>query len=216
MIQVKVDNILIDVKSDLTIEKYQKIQKNPIKYNDPNEVLSLYLDLPVDELKDLPKQDVKFVENYITEQIIMNDKQQVHVTFEHDGVLYGMENDWKNIKWGQWVDMEIFSQPDNINDSIHMIMSLLYRPVISQKGTEYTIEPYKSSEVIKRGEIMKQVPVKYWFGCSTFFLLISHQLVENTKNSLEVKMRLNRILKPILKRLPKFLHPKLLRDSISN
>ena len=128
MIQVKVDNILIDVKSDLTIEKYQKIQKNPIKYNDPNEVLSLYLDLPVDELKDLPKQDVKFVENYITEQIIMNDKQQVHVTFEHDGVLYGMENDWKNIKWGQWVDMEIFSQPDNINDSIHMIMSLLYRP----------------------------------------------------------------------------------------
>jgi len=216
MIQVKVDNILIDVKSDLTIEKYQKIQKNPIKYNDPNEVLSLYLDLPVDELKDLPKQDVKFVENYITEQIIMNDKQQVHVTFEHDGVLYGMENDWKNIKWGQWVDMEIFSQPDNINDSIHMIMSLLYRPVISQKGTEYTIEPYKSSEVIKRGEIMKQVPVKYWFGCSTFFLLISHQLVENTKNSLEVKKRLNRILKPILKRLPKFLHPKLLRDSISN
>jgi hypothetical protein len=216
MIQVKVDNILIDVKSDLTIEKYQKIQKNPIKYNDPNEVLSLYLDLPVDELKDLPKQDVKFVENYITEQIIMNDKQQVHVTFEHDGVLYGMENDWKNIKWGQWVDMEIFSQPDNINDSIHMIMSLLYRPVISQKGTEYTIEPYKSSEVIKRGEIMKQVPVKYWFGCSTFFLLISRQLVENTKNSLEVKKRLNRILKPILKRLPKFLHPKLLRDSISN
>jgi hypothetical protein len=216
MIQVKVDNILIDVKSDLTIEKYQKIQKNPIKYNDPNEVLSLYLDLPVDELKDLPKQDVKFVENYITEQIIMNDKQQVHVTFEHDGVLYGMENDWKNIKWGQWVDMEIFSQPDNINDSIHMIMSLLYRPVISQKGTEYTIEPYKSSEVIKRGEVMKQVPVKYWFGCSTFFLLISRQLVENTKNSLEVKKRLNRILKPILKRLPKFLHPKLLRDSISN
>jgi hypothetical protein len=207
---------LIDVKSDLTIEKYQKIQKNPIKYNDPNEVLSLYLDLPVDELKDLPKQDVKFVENYITEQIIMNDKQQVHVTFEHDGVLYGMENDWKNIKWGQWVDMEIFSQPDNINDSIHMIMSLLYRPVISQKGTEYTIEPYKSSEVIKRGEVMKQVPVKYWFGCSTFFLLISRQLVENTKNSLEVKKRLNRILKPILKRLPKFLHPKLLRDSISN
>ena len=216
MIQVKVDNILIDVKSDLTIEKYQKIQKNPIKYNDPNEVLSLYLDLPVDELKDLPKQDVKFVENYITEQIIMNDKQQVHVTFEHDGVLYGMENDWKNIKWGQWVDMEIFSQPDNINDSIHMIMSLLYRPVISQKGSEYTIEPYKSSEVIKRGEVMKQVPVKYWFGCSTFFLLISRQLVENTKNSWEVKKRLNRILKPILKRLPKFLHPKLLRDSISN
>lgn len=216
MIQVKVDNILIDVKSDLTIEKYQKIQKNPIKYNDPNEVLSLYLDLPVDELKDLPRDQVKFVENYITEQIIMNDKQQVHVTFEHDGVLYGMENDWKNIKWGQWVDMEIFSQPDNINDSIHMIMSLLYRPVISQKGTEYTIEPYKSSEVIKRGEIMKQVPVKYWFGCSTFFLLISRQLVENTKNSLEVKKRLNRILKPILKILPKFLHPKLLRDSISN
>jgi len=216
MIQVKVDNILIDVKSDLTIEKYQKIQKNPIKYNDPSQVLSLYLDLPIDELKDLPKDQVKFVENYITEQIITNDKQQVHVTFEYDGVLYGMENDWKNIKWGQWVDMEIFSQPDNINDNIHMLMSLLYRPVISQKGTNYKIEPYKSSDVIKRSEVMKQVPVKYWFGCSTFFLLISHQLVDNIKVSLEVKKRLNQMLKPILKILPKFLHPKRLRDSISN
>jgi hypothetical protein len=216
MIKVKVDNITIDVNPELTIEKYQKIQRNPIKYNDPNEVLSLYLDLPIDDLKDLPKQDVKFVENYITEQIITNDKQQVHVTFEHDGVLYGMENDWGNIKWGQWVDMEVFSQPDKINDNIHMLMSLIYRPVISQKGTEYTIEPYKSSEVIKRSEVMKNVPVKYWFGCSTFFLHISHQLVENIKNSLEVTMRLKRILNPILKKLPRFLHPKRLRDSISN
>jgi hypothetical protein len=216
MIQVKVDNILIDVKSDLSVEKYQKIQRNPIKYNDPSEVLSLYLDLPVDELKDLPKDDVRFIENFITEQIVLNDKQNVSVTFEHNGVLYGLENDWGNIKWGQWVDMEIFSQSDKINDNIHILMSLLYRPVIKQKGVKYTIEPYKSSEVIKRSEIMKSVPVKYWFGCSTFFLLISHQLAENTKSSLEVKMRLNQILKPILRILPPFLRPKLLRDSIFN
>jgi hypothetical protein len=216
MIQVKLDDRNIEVNPDLTIEKYQKIQKNPIKYNDPNEVLSLYLDIDIDELKDLPKDDVKFVENYITEQIIESDKQQIHVTFEHDGVLYGMENDWGNIKWGQWVDMEIFSQPDKINDNIHILMSLLYRPVITQKGTKYTIEPYKSSEVIKRGEIMKSIPVKYWFGCSTFFLHISHQLVENIKSSLEVTMRLKKILNPILRKLPRFLHPKRLRDSISN
>jgi hypothetical protein len=216
MIKVKIDNITIDVNPELTIEKYQKIQRNPIKYNDPNEVLSLYLDIDIDELKDLPKQDVKFIENFITEQIVLNDKQQIHVTFEHDGILYGMENDWGNIKWGQWVDMEVFSQPDKINDNIHLLMSLLYRPVISQKGTEYTIEPYKSSNVIKRSEVMKNVPVKYWFGCSTFFLRISHQLVENIKNSLEVTMRLKKILNPILKKLPRFLHPKRLRDSISN
>lgn len=216
MIQVKIDNIVIDVVTDLSVEKYQKIQRNPIKYNDPNEVLSLYLDIDIDELKDLPRDRVKFIEQYITEQIISNDKQQVHFTFEHNGVLYGMENDWKNIKWGQWVDMEIFSQPDRINDNIHILMGLLYRPVIKQNGTDYKIEPYKSSEVIPRSEIMKQVPVKYWFGCSTFFLLISHQLLENTKNSLEAKMKIRRILTPILRRLPKFLHPKLLRDSTSN
>ena len=216
MIQVKIDNITIDVVTDLSIDKYQKIQRNPIKYNDPVEVLSLYLDLPVDELKDLPKDQVRFIENYITQQIIESDKQQIHLTFEHNGIVYGMENDWGNIKWGQWVDMEVFSQPDKINDNIHLLMSLLFRPVIKQKGTKYTIEPYKSSEVIKRSEIMKNVPVKYWFGCSTFFLLISRQLVENTRNSLETKNRLRQILNPILKKLPRFLHPKLLRDSISN
>lgn len=216
MIQVKLDDRTININKDLTIDKYQKIQRNPIKYNDPNEVLSLYLDIEIDELKDLPKDDVKFIENFITEEIVLNDKQNISLTFEHNGILYGLENDWGNIKWGQWVDMEIFSQPDKINDNIHILMSLLYRPVVKQKGVKYTIEPYKSSEVIKRSEIMKSVPVKYWFGCSTFFLLINLQLAENTRNSLEVKMRLNQILKPILRILPQFLRPKLLRDFTSN
>jgi hypothetical protein len=216
MIQVKLDDKTIDFNRDLTIVKYQNIQRNPIKYNDPSEVLALYLDIDVNELKDLPKDQVKFIENYITEEIVLNDKQKVSLTFEHNGIVYGLENDWGKIKWGQWVDMEVFSQPDKINDNIHLLMSLLYRPVIKQKGTNYTIEPYKSSEVIKRSEIMKSVPVKYWFGCSTFFLLISHQLAENTKNSLELKLRLTKILNPILKRLPRFLHPKLLQDFTSN
>ena len=153
MIEVKLDDRIIKVQPDLTLDKFMKIQKNPIKYNNTEELLSLYLDVEVDEIKDLPKDNVKFIENFITQNVINQDTDKMTFTFELDGITYGFENDWKNIKWGQWVDMEVFSSKDKIFDNIHVIMSLLYRPVLTQKGTKYTIEPYKSSTVMERAEL---------------------------------------------------------------
>jgi len=217
MIEVKLDDRIIKVQPDLTLDKFMKIQKNPIKYNNTEELLSLYLDVEVDEIKDLPKNNVKFIENFITQNVINQDTDKMTFTFELDGITYGFENDWKNIKWGQWVDMEVFSSKDKIFDNIHVIMSLLYRPVLTQKGTKYTIEPYKSSTVMERAELfLTRVPIQIWFGCSNFFFLISSQYISNIKNSLERTNKMNNLLMKTWKFLPKFLHPKLLPVSTSN
>ncbi len=66
MIEVLEDDKKIQVPNYLSISQYQKIQKNPIKYNDPYEMLALYLDMEKTELMDLPYRDVKFIENYIS------------------------------------------------------------------------------------------------------------------------------------------------------
>jgi hypothetical protein len=215
MIQVKLDDRTIEVEPHLTIKKYQQIQKNPRKYEDHTELLSLYLDITPDELKGLPFEQIKFVESMLT-QHMANYNNEIVLTFQHDGVTYGFENDWGNLKWGQWVDMEVFSQQDKINDNIHILMALLYRPIIVENGKKYKLEKYDSSNVMERAEKFLELPVVYWYGCSSFFLSISHEYIKIMQNSLELNLWKEKMLKPLRRILPPWLLPKPPQDTILN
>jgi hypothetical protein len=217
MIQIQLDDQTINVSTTLTIEKYQKIRSNPIKYSNPSEILALYLGLTVDELKDLPVDQIRFVEGVLSQHLLAPQSTDIIFTFELDGVTYGLENDWGNMKWGQWTDLEVFTAPDKIEQNIHVILSLLYRPIKIDKGQKYTLENYKSAEVMERAELFrKKLGVDVWFGCASFFLLISNAFITNIKNSMDTRMRIEKYLKPWRKILPKFLLPKHPQDFISN
>ena len=61
-----------------------------------------------------------------------------------------MENDWSKLAWGAWVDFQVWSS-SNIQENIHLLMAVLYRPVISKgKKGKYVIEKYKSEEIEDR------------------------------------------------------------------
>lgn len=217
MIEVVIDKKVIKVNPKLTIDKYQKIQGNPVKYSKAEEILGLYLDISVDELRDLPLEQIKFVETSLSMYMLEPQSQDLVTTFELDGITYGLENDWQNMSWGQWVDMEVYSQSDKLNDNIHMIMALLYRPVISEKGKVYKLEKFKSSLVNERAELFRnKLPIEMWFGVSTFFLQALNEYITHTNTSLKVTMKIENYLKPVMKILPKWLHPKPLRDSTLN
>lgn len=217
MIEILIDGKVQKVNPEMTIELYQTIQKNPKRYTDPTEMLALYLGITVDELRDLPVDQIRFVEGVLSSHILRPNPDDVVFTFQHEGITYGLENDWGNMKWGQWVDLEVFSQQDRITDSIHIIMALLYRPVILENGTEYKLSEFKSSEVMERAEIFrKNLPVAYWFGCANFFFLIAREFISNIENSTRAKMKLIKLMTPITRYLPKWLLPKVLRDFTSN
>jgi hypothetical protein len=216
MIEIKLDDRKIKVDEELTIKKYQEISKNPIKYNDNIEILSLYLDIPTDELKELPYKDVKFIEAYLTQKYTKDVDKQIVFTFNYKGVDYGLENDWKNMTWGQWITMEVISQPDRISDNIANIMALLYRPIKSQNGTKYTLMPYKEKEVEERKLLFQELPIKYWFGAATFFFLIVKIYTQDIKSSLDTRNRVEKLLKPMRRILPKWAQPKPLYASTFN
>jgi hypothetical protein len=216
MIEIKLDDRKIKVDEELTIKKYQEISKNPIKYNDNIEILSLYLDIPTDELKELPYKDVKFIEAYLTQKYTKDVDKQIVFTFNYKGVDYGLENDWKNMTWGQWITMEVISQPDRISDNIAHIMALLYRPIKSQNGTKYTLMPYKEKEVEERKLLFQELPIKYWFGAATFFFLIVKIYTQDIKSSLDTRNRVEKLLKPMRRILPKWAQPKPLYASTFN
>lgn len=217
MIEVLIDDQVIKVNPKLTIDKYQKIQGNPVRYNKPEEILGLYLDISVEELRDLPVDQIKFVETALSNYILEPKSRDLVTTFELNGITYGLENDWQNMTWGQWVDLEVYSQSDKLTENIHMIMALLYRPVVSEKGKDYKLEKFKSSLVMERAELFRSnLPIEIWFGVSTFFLQALNEYIMRIDTSLKVKMKIENYLKPVMKILPKWLHPKPLRDSTLN
>lgn len=211
MIKVKIDGIDHNINPELTIEKYQVIQKNPKKYENQTEILALYLGLEPNELKDLPVDQISFLDSILTTHMTQPNVDLVY-TFKHEGVTYGLENDWGNMTWGQWTDMEVFSQPDKIVDNIHVLLALLYRPIEKEKGTNYKLVKFKSSEVMDRAELFRTVPIVIWFSVANFFFLISKEFVSNTNRSLKRKEKIQKIKYKMMRWIPRNLLPKWLLD----
>ncbi len=96
MIQIEVEDKVVEVNPYLTIGQYQNLKRNMDSYkDDPTALLSLYTNIPVRQLKNLPLEQVKFVQEYITTQF--TDKSisdELHNVFTHNGVEYGLENNW--------------------------------------------------------------------------------------------------------------------------
>jgi hypothetical protein len=215
MIKIKIDGIEHQVNPELTVEKYQIISRNPKKYEDQTELISLYLGITPDELKDLPVDQISFLDKLLSSHL-QEPKLDLIYTFKHEGVTYGLENDWGNMTWGQWTDMEVFSQPDKINDNIHVLLALMYRPVDKEKNNTYKLVKFKSSEVLDRADILKGIPITIWFSVANFFFLISKEYVSNTSRSLSRKMKIRKLLWKMIRWIPKNLLPKWLLDSFSN
>lgn len=216
MIEVVMEDKVIKVSPHMTIGQYQKfIKKQDIYKTNAAELLSLYLNISVDELRDLPLAQVKMVEDYITNEMSKDfSKDEMYQTFEFNGIEYGLENDWSKLSWGAWVDLQVYSS-QNLEESIHLIMSTLYRPVVSRdKKGKYKIEKYKSEEIEDRAIQFKDLPILYWFGVASFFLLTSTLYTTNIKNSLVLTNKVNKMTMKGWEILPKWLQKRIPLDSI--
>lgn len=211
---VEINGKKIKLDASISIRKYQQLQKD-IKTisKTPADILAFYLDKPVDEVKKYPKEPVKLMINYLTNQMQEKKDVIIHRTFEHEGIKYGLENDWGKLSWGAWQDFEILSA-ENTEQNIHHIMAILYRPIIKEKGDKYTIKEYEPNDIIERAEIFKDIPVDYWFGASNFFLRIAELYTLDIKNSLESMKKINKIILRGWRILPKCLQKRLHIDSI--
>jgi len=216
MIELVNGSEVVKLPETMTIELYQKFMKEQDKFtNEPTELISLFTNLPVNKLKNLSPKTIQMINNYVREKLELPELKQLVTTFNHKGVEYGLETDIGKMAWGAWVDLEVYSS-ENIIDNIHKIMSVLYRPITSWKGKKYTIEPYDSETISIRAEEFLELPISYWFETSDFFLSVANLSIINTKASLEQKNKMRKLMLRGTKILPKWLQKKLLRDFIFN
>lgn len=169
-VKVKMGDKEYDIPEELTVEQYQRLQLNKVflKETDPAKLLAAYLDIPISEIKNARRDQVAFIEGFVFERMTKNITKDMIFTFDYQGVTYGFENDWKKLAWGAWKDLEFLSS-DDITPNIHALLSILYRPVTTMKGTKYKIEAYNADTIEERAELFKKIPVKIWFGAAQFF-----------------------------------------------
>lgn len=215
MIEIELNGRVIEVQDELNIGQYQTFAQNQELYKtDKAQLLALYLNCSLYELKDLPADQVNFVQDYLSTNILSTEvKDEVRTKFTHNGVLYGLENDFSKLSFGGWVDLEVFSA-DKVAENIHRIMAVLYRPIINETKKGYTISPYKAAEIDDRAEEFKSLPISYWFGASNFFFLLSVIYTDNIQNSLATMNKANQWIVKGWKILPKWIKRKLPLDSI--
>ncbi len=215
-LELMIGDDVLQVPEEITIGIYQEFQKNPEKYKDPLRIISMYTGLTMRELKNMDVESVKLIEYFISDKLVLPDKNELVMTFFQDGIEYGLENDWSKLPFGAWVDFEVYSS-DNIYENIDKIMAVLYRPVVSHDKKDpmkYTIAPYDSEEILERANIMRLVPVRYWLGASLFFSQIVSIYITNIRASLVQTMKLQKATMRGWKILPKFLRKRLPLDSI--
>ena len=211
---VEINGEKIKLDTNVSIRKYQQLQREVKKISQsPAEILAFYLDKPVNEVKKYPKEPVKLMINFLTSQLQEKKDVLIQKTFEHNGVKYGLENEWGKLSWGAWQDFEILSS-ENTDQNIHHIMAILYRPIIKEKGDKYYIKEYEPLDILERSEIFKDIPVEYWFSASSFFLRIAELYTLDIKNSLESMKKMNKIILRGWRILPKWLQKRLPVDSI--
>jgi hypothetical protein len=217
MIELIVDNEVVKVPNEINIGMYRQINLNQVKYKNPLQLISLFTNMTVHELKNLSKDQIDLLELFISDKLVLPDGSKLVMTFEHDGIEYGLENDWSKLAWGAWVDFEVYCADDKIYDNLHKIMAILYRPVISRdkkNPLKYKIAPYKSEEIEERATIMELVPVSIWLGASVFFLEIVTIFINSIKNSLELKMKSHQMIIKGWKMMPKMIQKVLPLDFI--
>jgi len=80
-----------------------------------------------------------------------SDKLHKFVTI--DDVKYGFHPNLSEISTGEFADLDTLCK--DLNDNLHLIMAILYRPVQDEAHGKYNIEPY-DSELEARGRIFKK------------------------------------------------------------
>jgi hypothetical protein len=132
--------------------------------------------------------------NYLSQYIVSlfpDSKYPFYDKFELNGIEYGFIPSWKNMSFGEFVDLDtlLTKKEDEIINNLHIICAIMYRPITKKrKEHDFDIEDYDSKSMITRSELfLKELDVKYVLGGNFFFSVFAKQSLESSPQFLTLK-----------------------------
>jgi len=191
MLRFKIDGVPYEVPDYTPINVYAKIYKIKDLFTDEYfaaKLISAISDCPLQDLLDCPFEEISYISNYILNNLPKEKDVKFVDRFELDGVKYGFIPDWKDISFAEFADLDTLStkKQDEILDVLHIIASIMYRPIIEEKKNgDFRIEKYNVDSMKERAELFKRkLNIKYLLGAQFFFINFANKFSNYSQLSL--------------------------------
>jgi hypothetical protein len=101
--------------------------------------------------------------------------------------VMGFHPNLEAMSFGEYLDLNQLVSSDFTNN-LPKIMSILYRPVVSEFMHNYEIEKYDSNVHIKNADLFRDVDMAYVNGAMVFFCLLREDLLNSSLKYLDQQM----------------------------
>jgi len=191
---------LINSWKDVTLETYAKLIKYKKKSN-TDEAFTL-----INSMSDIPRKFAEALSLHDINQVLSNmvDIQTMEDTALKEIIIienkeYGFHPNLEEITIGEYADLEHFMENGYIN-FLPEIMAVLYRPVKSKDGKDYTIDAYDGN-IEERKKIFKNMKANEVQSALVFFWNLGSELL-TTLQSYLMKTKLMKLKLSTMETLP--------------
>jgi len=188
-VKFELDGVEYVLPTFINIDNYVKIFKIKDVFSDEYfaaKLLNILTGAPIEKILEGNWQEVQWLANY-SMTLFPKEKPSFKDKFTIDGVEYGFIPSWKKLSFAEYIDLDtlITKKPDEILDYVHIIMAIMYRPIISLPyEKEYIIEPYTQDTLYKRADIFKKkLDISYYIGSQFFFIQFVKKFIHHTQQS---------------------------------
>ena len=131
-------------------------------------ILNCITDIPKRHLYGLDMKSIGKLGKHLTTFLETVPTDELKHFIEIEGVEYGFHPKLVDMTLGEFVDLETYTE--NLEENLHNILSILYRPVTAKKDDKYRIEDYEPNE--ERADLFKKhLKVEDFNGASVFFTI---------------------------------------------
>lgn len=194
-ITFKLDGIDYELPDFISIGDYQKIFKVKDLFEDEYmkaKVVNLVTGCPMDTLLEAENHKVDFLATTIFSMLPQPPYNLID-RFELDGVHYGYLPSYKEISFGEFIDLDtlLTRTPEEIMENYHIITAMMYRPITSQKSEHnFKIEKYNVDTLEDRADLFKKkLDIKFALGGQFFFTNFARIYTNFTPLSLTQKLK---------------------------
>tara|TARA_R110002050_G_scaffold32925_3_gene84301 strand:- start:2396 stop:3040 length:645 start_codon:yes stop_codon:yes gene_type:complete len=163
---------------EITLEQYQAL----LKIDEPSDeqLVSILCKITPQQVLEIPSKvysrAIESLSNVISQ---ISDEQKHVLRFRHNGIEYGMIPNLDDISYGENKDLIGYLQDWK---TMHLAMSVLYRPVVNTASKTYSIEKYNGTK--EHRDIMAKMPLDIVLGAQSFFSALTRDLLKAIPNYL--------------------------------
>lgn len=169
----------------ITYQKYVKIQES--KTGDKTKavkILSLMCNVKASIIRNMDYSDMIKILGVLKKLVDTEpDKTNFRKRFKFKDDEYGFIPNLSNLTTGEYIDLEEYCKKPIKN--LHIIMSILYRKIISKSGNKYAIENYDPDEF--KEDLFKSCPMDIALSSLGFFLTLGERLQTASHNYLKAQ-----------------------------